>query len=96
MKGMRINWEVLILVVMDVALGLLDFKTQWNHEKFVLILVVMDVALGLLKMISLEKTLLSLNPCCNGCRTWTSLDTILDIVRVSLNPCCNGCRTWTD
>ena len=37
----------------------------------VLILVVMDVALGPSSLISMETSLSgSLNPCCNGCRTW--------------------------
>ena len=60
---------VLILVVMDVALGRMEASGQ-GYKCIVLILVVMDVALGQSRdelKILIE---LCLNPCCNGCRTW--------------------------
>ncbi len=78
---------------MDVALGhgMWESLIEWIR---VLILVVMDVALGLSlwnAYISLSE---SLNPCCNGCRTWAYHHPTLEFLCICLNPCCNGCRTW--
>ena len=54
----------------------------------------MDVALGLNREWRVEFQV-CLNPCCNGCRTWTWHGKSLRDYVSSLNPCCNGCRTWT-
>ena len=63
------EFNVLILVVMDVALG--HYEGQFGVKMYlVLILVVMDVALGPNFGILMHPLLNCLNPCCNGCRTW--------------------------
>ena len=56
---------------MDVALGHLDIR-HYGYDPVVLIHVVMDVALGHWYIIQNSKSLICLNPCCNGCRTWTN------------------------
>ena len=55
----------------------------------------MDVALGLIRDHLDWNSHMSLNPCCNGCRTWTDILLPWTQTLICLNPCCNGCRTWT-
>ncbi len=56
---------------MDVALGLTSSDGHDLAIRVVLILVVMDVALGLHLYSFILPSQMCLNPCCNGCRTWT-------------------------
>ena len=56
---------------MDVALGLQTIRSINPRSIMVLILVVMDVARGQDYLNRDEASLRGLNPCCNGCRTWT-------------------------
>ena len=85
--------SVLILVVMDVALGQ-GMLMLCLEGLIVLILVVMDVALGQMVGSSISSLKESLNPCCNGCRTWADRRNRTASCVLCLNPCCNGCRTW--
>ena len=102
---------------MEVALGQLDV-TRLRGYLMVLILIVMEVALGPHVEVLIGYSHSSLNPYCNGGRTWTYADNMKELfnivlilivmevalgpVHVStshlsscLNPYCNGGRTWT-
>ena len=50
-------------------------KIDFSYYEEVLILIVMEVALGLAEVVPESDALLSLNPYCNGGRTWTGVFT---------------------
>ena len=57
--------EVLILVLMEYALGVAKFN-QMSTKKLVLILVLMEYALGVERIMVNEGEQICLNPCSNG------------------------------
>ena len=62
---------VLILVLVDVGLGLLEYVRDWA-EKNVLILVLVDVGLGQLRNVQSSIDQHGLNPCFSGCWSRTA------------------------
>ena len=83
---------VLILIVMEHALGERQILIGYQNPSYVLILIVMEHALGGSTQKTLQKCTLGLNPYCNGTcsRRCYGSHPGTNIEKIGLNPYCNG------
>ena len=86
---------VLILVLMEVALGATQMKAIYPKGRKVLILVLMEVALGdISNEAEIDDDSDCLNPCFNGSCSWSPKRCPIINKITSLNPCFNGSCSW--